>query len=172
MMLRLPIQYGRVIALGLVAAMVFQPANAATPIDWDRVENVRQAAAKLGEIQARQGADQAFRFITACYKTHGLASAYSRAFESCIAQDFMLTQALALIYERIDPAKLKTMGAPTRELLQQSLNQRVSGAYANYEMAPSEGLTLKAIVDEHGLPIFMKAVFPAKGGGAGAPAVP
>ena len=146
-------------------------AGAASPPDWDRVANVKHAAEVLGEIQAQGGADQAFRFISACYKTHSLAAAYSRAFESCIAQDFMLSQTLALIYDRIDPAVLKRMGAPTRDILQQTLNQRVNGAYATYEMPPSEGNALKAIVDEHGMPVFFKFVFP-KGQGAPAEAKP
>jgi hypothetical protein len=132
--------------------------------DWDRVANVKRAAEQIGEIQARGGADQAFRFITACYKTHSLASAYSRPFESCIAQDFMLTQALALIYDKVKPAVLKKMGAPTRDMLQYALNQRVNAAYANYSMEPGEGHALKAIVDEHGMPLFFKLVFPDKGG--------
>ena len=146
-------------AVVTVCLMGTTAAHAAVP-DWDRVANVKHAAEQIGDIQAKGGAERAFRFITACYKTHSLASAYSRPFESCIAQDFMLSQTLALIYERLDPAVLKRIGVPTKDMLQQSLNQRVNGAYANYQMPPSEGYALKAIVDEHGMPVFFKYVFP------------
>ena len=152
------------VACAAFAVLSSGPARAAPAYDWDRVANVKNAATQIGEIQARGGADQAFRFISACYKTHSLASAYSRPFESCIAQDFMLTQALALIYEKVKPAVLQKMGAPTRDMLQQALNQRVNAAYANYAMEPGEGHALKAIVDEHGMPVFFKLVFPDKAG--------
>jgi hypothetical protein len=161
----------RVAALATVFAL-FGGSNAfsATAIDWDRIENVKQAAVKIGEIQSRQGAEQAYKFIAACYKTHGLASAYSRAFESCIAQDFMVTQAMALVYEKVDPAALQKMRAPTRDQLQAALNQRVNGAYATYQMQGSEGLALKDIVDQHGMPVFFTYVFPTKDGATVVPA--
>ena len=155
--------------LSVIAALAVQPARAASPPDWDRVANVKHAAEQLGAIQAQGGADRAFQFISACYKTHSLAAAYSRAFESCIAQDFMLSQTLAVIYDRLDPAVLQKMGAPTRDMIQQALNQRVNGAYAVYEMPASEGYALKAIVDQHGMPVFFKYVFPDKSKGSSPP---
>ena len=140
------------------------PGLAAAP-DWDRVANVKSAAAQIAEIQAQGGADRAFNFIAACYKTHGLASAYSKAFEGCIAQDVMLTQALALIYEKIDPEMLRKKGAPTRDQLVASLNQRINGAFGQYGLPASEWEALKKIVEQHGLPVFFKIVFPEKPGG-------
>ncbi len=134
------------------------PATAAP--DWDRVANVKAAAQQIGEIQARGGAEQAFKFITACYKTHGLASKYSKAFEGCIAQDVMLMQALSLIYDRVDPALLEKRGAPTPAQLQRSLNQRVSGAFAQYEIPATEAPVLQKLISQHGMPIFVKIVFP------------
>ena len=153
----------RVLLVSLLVQLAASCPAVAAP-DWDRVANVKAAAKQIGEIQAQGGADQAFRFIVACYKTHGLASNYSKAFEGCIAQDFMLTQALALIYARVDPAQLQKLGAPTREQLQQTMNQRVNGAFANYQIPAREGLALKAIVDKHGLPVFFNIVFPKQGG--------
>ncbi len=66
---------------------------------------------------ARQGATKAFVFIDACYKTHSLSSEYTKAFEACIAQDYLETQILALIYSRMPPEALKRMGAPSPQLL-------------------------------------------------------
>ena len=152
--------YRRMALLAWIACCGPAAAGYASPPDWDRVANVKHAAGLLGAIQAQGGADRAFQFISACYKTHSLAAAYSRAFESCIAQDFMLSQTLAVIYDRLDPAVLQKMGAPTRDMIQQALNQRVNGAYAVYEMPASEGYALKAIVDQHGMPVFFKYVFP------------
>ena len=147
----------------ILAAIAAHPTLAAAP-DWDRVANVKAAAAQIGEIQVQQGADKAFKFITDCYKTHGLAAAYSKAFEGCIAQDFMLMEALAAIYSRVDPQVLQRNGVPSVGQLQDSLRQRVSGAYATYQLPASEGQTLKKIVETYGMPIFLKIIFPKKGG--------
>jgi len=136
-------------------------AHAAAPTyDWDRVANVKAAAEQIGQIQASQGADKAFVFITNCYKTHGLGSSYSKYFEGCIAQDLMLMEALAAIYSRVDPAVLRRSGSPSVDQLQAALNQRIGGAYATYKIPPTEAQALKKIVDTHGMPVFLKIVFP------------
>ena len=154
-----------------VAASTQSPVLAAGKPDWDRVANVKAAAQQIGEIQAHQGADKAFKFINDCYKTHGLAAAYSKAFEGCIAQDLMLMEALAAIYGRVDPQVLRKSGAPSVDQLQATLNQRLSSAYATYSMPVSEGIELKKIVDTHGLPLFIKIVFPKSGEGGAGPKV-
>ena len=131
--------------------------------DWDRVANIKVAAKQIGEIQAAQGADKAFEFINNCYKTHSLAASYSKYFEGCIAQDLMLMEALAAIYSRLPASSLSKTGAPSVEQLQRALNQRIAGAYATYDMPPTEVRDLKKIVDTHGMPVFLKIVFPKNG---------
>jgi hypothetical protein len=154
--------------LGLLSAAVSLAAASAASAapasyDWDRVANVRVAAKQIGEIQVAQGADKAFEFINNCYKTHSLANAYSKYFEGCIAQDLMLMEALAAIYSRVAPDQLRKTGAPTVQQLQQALNHRIAGAYATYDMPPTEVQGLKKIVDTHGMPVFLKIVFPKTG---------
>ena len=61
-------------------------------ITWDRAANIKEAAERIGLIQRTRGAEAAIKHIDACYRTHGLASAYSAAFEACIAQDYMETK--------------------------------------------------------------------------------
>ena len=153
----------RTVVAALVLNLAVGPAIAAGKADWDRADNVKAAAKQIGEIQASQGADKAFKFVTDCYRTHGLAANYSKAFEGCIAQDLMLMEALAAIYGRVDPQVLRKSGAPSVEQLQQALSQRMSGAYATYNMPASEGLALKKIVDTHGMPVFIRIVFPKAG---------
>ncbi|MCK9911167.1 hypothetical protein MXD81_18600, partial [Microbacteriaceae bacterium K1510] len=74
---------------------------------WDQVENIKDAALRLAQIQRTQGATKAFTFIDACYRTHSLSSEYTKAFEACIAQDYMETQVLSLVYSRMAPEALK-----------------------------------------------------------------
>ena len=140
------------------------PLKAAGDLAWDRIGNVETAALQIGEIQARQGVEQAFKFISACYKTHGLASAYSKAFEGCIAQDYMVSKALVQIYSRIPNETLKMNGAPTAEQIDESFKKRASGAFALYKRTPADALALRGVVEQHGLPVFFKTVFPADTG--------
>jgi hypothetical protein len=146
-------------------ALLASASPAAAAPDWDRVDNIKTVARVIGEIQARQGSDRAFQFIAACYKTHGLSSKYSKAIEGCIAQDFMLMEVLARIYSRVDPDVLKKQGAPSVETIVHALNRRVGGTLAQYELKASDGQALKTLVDTHGMPEFLKIVFPEKDAG-------
>jgi len=142
----------------LLAAGV--PLAAASKPDWDQVANIEEAATRLAQMQRTRGATRTFAFIDACYKTHSLSTNYTRAFEACIAQDYMETQILALIYSRLPPKTLKSMGAPTPRLLAESMGKRITAAFATYDVPVARIKAFKKLVDEHGFPIFFKALFP------------
>lgn len=151
--------------VGLVAALLvantgFASAVEAAKPDWDRIANVKAAAQQIGEIQKTKGVDAAYKFISACYKTHGLSSQYSRWFEGCIAQDYIQSRTLALVYERLPAAQLKTMGAPSATEVIEALRRRLGAAFAQYKIPPADGQAFLTIVEAQGIPIFMKAVFP------------
>lgn len=147
--------------LALAVALLGQMAlgAAATP-DWDKVANVKSAARQIGEIQRSRGVEAAYKFISACYKTHGLASKYSKAFEGCIAQDYLQSRALALVYERLPADRLKSMGAPTANEVIVSLQKRLGAAFAQYKITAGDGEAFLKLVDRHGMPAFMALVFP------------
>lgn len=149
-------------ACAAIALVWATAGHAATP-GWDRIANVESAATQIGEIQVRQGVEQAFKFISACYKTHGLASAYSKAFEGCIAQDYIVSKTLAQVYTQVPRETLEKMGAPTAEKIDQSFQQRAAGAFALYKRTPEDALALRGIVEARGLPVFLKIVFPKAG---------
>ncbi len=133
---------------------------AAESPDWDQVANIKDAAARLAQMQRSQGATRAFAFIDACYRTHSLSSKYTKAFEACIAQDYLETQVLAMIYSRLPPETLKKLGAPTPQLLAKTMGQRIATAFATYDVPVEQVKAFKKLVDEHGVPVFFKALFP------------
>src|SRR5262249_3981341 len=112
-------------AAGLIGIGATSVAAANDP-DWNQVDNIKDAALRLAQMQKTEGATKAFIFIDNCYRTHSLASEYTKAFEACIAQDYLETQILSLIYSRLPPEKLKQMGAPTPQMLAESMAHRVS----------------------------------------------
>jgi hypothetical protein len=152
------------VALALAAAGVIGMSTtslvAAQDPKWDQVENIKEAATRLAQMQRTQGATKAFVFIDACYRTHSLSSAYTKAFEACIAQDYLETQILALIYSRMSPDALKRMGAPTPDMLAESMGRRVGAAFSKYNIPSEQIAAFKRNVDEHGFPLFFQSLFP------------
>jgi len=128
--------------------------------DWDQVANIKDAAQRLAQMQRTRGATRTFEFIDACYKTHSLSSKYTKAFEACITQDYLETQILALIYSRLSPETLRSMGAPTPQVLAQSMGKRITAAFAAYDVPVEHVEAFKKLVDEHGFPVFFQALFP------------
>jgi hypothetical protein len=149
----------RAVAAGLLLAALVLPAAAFTQPDWDQAENIKDAALRLAQMQRTRGATKTFEFIDACYRTHSLSSEYTKAFEACIAQDYLETQILALIYSRLSPEALQRMGAPTPQRLAQTMGRRISSAFAKYKVPKENVETFKSIVDEQ-FPVFFQALFP------------
>lgn len=135
-------------------------AYAAVKADWDRAANIREAAQRLVGIQNERGALGTLKYIAACYQTHMIAEHYSKPLEACIAQDYMLSQTLALIYERLEPDKRKQMGAPEPEQIAQGLASRVGTALGHYKLSEADGEELRKLVETEGFPVFFKARFP------------
>src|SRR5262249_26130974 len=140
--------------------------------DWNQVDNIKDAALRLAQIQRTQGASKAFAFIDACYRTHSLSSNYTKAFEACIAQDYLETQILTLIYSRLDPESLKRMGAPSPEALAGTMVQRVGAAFGQYKVSKERIAEFKRNIDEHGFPLFFQTLFPNVPMPKGAPGAP
>ena len=128
--------------------------------DWDQKANIKEAALRLAELQRTKGATQAFEFIDACYRTQSLNSNYTKGFEACIAQDYLETQVLALVYSRLPPETLKKMGAPTPQVLADSMGKRITQAFASYKVPNSEVEHFHKLIDEEGFPVFFEALFP------------
>jgi hypothetical protein len=155
--------FGQHMRSGVLAAVCLVGLSAtasATQPDWDQVENIKEAATRLAQIQRTQGATKAYQFIDACYRTHKLSSTYTRAFEACIAQDYLETQILTLIYGRLSPETLQRMGAPTVQVLTSSMLQRVGASFDQYNVSKERIAEFKKNIDEHGFPLFFKALFP------------
>ncbi len=134
----------------------------AASISWDRAANVREAAHRLVGIHSARGAPGAYKFISDCYATHSLASAYGRALEACIAQDYMFTQTLVLIYERLPAEKRQKMGTVEPAQLAAGMSNRIGAALAQYKMTEADGEVLRKLVETEGFPVFFKERFPGK----------
>lgn len=150
------------LALGVAGAIGIGSTGlaAARDPDWDQVANVKEAAQRLALMQRSQGATKVFAFIDACYRTHSLSSEYTKAFEACIAQDYMESQILSLIYSRTPPEALKRQGAPSPQMIVATMQRRVGSAFAQYKVPKERIAKLQRIIDEHGFPLFFTAVFP------------
>ena len=157
-------KFAGAVAAMLLAAAVVPCASAAGDAkpEWNLQDNVKDAAKRLGELQRRQGSEAALKFLEACYKTHMLAEAYTEGLESCMAQDYMLSQMLAVIYSRVPDEKLKDMKAPTSDVIAKSMRARFHAIFQQYKLSQEQADNLKKAVDDVGMPIFVQIVFPKR----------
>jgi hypothetical protein len=134
---------------------------------WDRAANIKQAAERLGVLHRREGTQGVIKFIDACYRTHMLAEAYGQGLEACLAADYMHTRVLAEIYARVPLEERIKNKAPSPELITSTMAVRFGKAYEQYKVPASEADVFKKLVDTHGFPVFVKAIFPKTETGAG-----
>ncbi|MEQ1651167.1 MAG: hypothetical protein ABL897_01620 [Hyphomicrobium sp.] len=78
----------------------------------------------------------------------------------------MHTHVLATIYAKLPPAQLKRVGAPSPQLIADGMNKRFVNAFVQYKVTVSDADDFKKLVETHGVPLFIKTVFPK---GAGVP---
>ncbi len=95
-----------------------------------------------------------------------LAEKYTEGLESCMAQDYMLSQVLAVIYSRVPADKLKDMNAPSADIIARSMRGRFQAIFQQYKLTQDQADSLRKAVDDYGMPIFVKAVFPKRGSSA------
>lgn len=151
---------GAVIALNVLLALPHAANAAPQKRDWSQVENVKDAAKRLGKMQTSQGADATLKFLEACYKTHMLAEKFTAGLEACMAQDYMLSQMLAVVYARVPQEQRDKMKAPAADVIAHSMRGRFQSIFAQYKFTQDEADNLKKAVDKHAMPIYIKAVFP------------
>ena len=149
----------------LAAALVLATLPAAANPQWDRVANVKDAAQRLAALHRQQGSNGVLKFLDACYRTHTLASEFSQALESCMAQDYMHSRILAEIYGRLPEAERARLNTPTPALIARTMNDRFAAVFQQYKVSRSEAEAFRKLVDTYGMPVFLKAVFPKPGAG-------
>jgi len=169
-----PQRAGRLAVLCMLASVAFAAPSANAKETWNHVANIKEAATRLSELHKREGSTGVLKFLDACYRTQMLQTEYTAGLESCLAQDYMHSQVLAMIYARIPQEKRVQMGTPAPEDIARGMGQRFVAAFSQYKIGPKEAEKLKKLVDTNGMPIFLKSIFPAqpKGDGAGTPADP
>lgn len=145
---------GLAVAIGLSGA----PVLAAQP-DWDRASNIKDAAERLATLHRTQGTTGVVKFLAACYRTHTLSSTFSQGLESCMAQDFMHTQVLAMIYSKVPVEDRVKHKAPSPEAIAGAMNERFEQARAQYHLTGAELDEFKQMIEKAGMPVFLKAVF-------------
>jgi hypothetical protein len=152
----------------IICGVVLATAAHAARGDWDHAANIKDAASRLAVLHKREGSQGVLKFLDACYRTHLLASDYTKGLEACMAQDYMHTQVLAIIYSKLPEDERKKVGAPSPDIMAQGMNQRFVTSFMQYKVTVADGEDFKKLVDKHGFPVFIKAIFPKdKAAGSG-----
>jgi hypothetical protein len=132
----------------------------AAPGNWDHEANIKDAAERLVILHRRQGSTGVLKFLDACYRTHTIASDYTKGLEACMAQDYIHTKALMMVYGRLPADKMQKMGAPTAQSIAADLNARFVKFFMQYKVTVADADDFKKIVEKVGVPVFLKGVFP------------
>lgn len=158
----------RLAFLVLSCCLLAAPVRAAEPA-WDKVENVREAASLLVKRHRASGSSGVMKFLDACYRTHTLASKYSRALEGCLAQDYIHSRVLVAIYQRLPDAARADPKLPSAEDIAKAVNGRFISIFQQYKITLKEADALKKAIEDHGVPVFLKERFPASANGGKGP---
>ncbi len=156
------------VLLVLLGALSSAPVRAAAP-DWDRTENVREAADQLVKRHRASGSNGVLKFLDACYRTHMIASKFTRALEGCLAQDYIHSRVLVAIYSKLPDAARADPKLPRAADIAKAVNGRFIAIFQQYKFTVKEADALKASIEQHGVPIFLKDRFPAPASGEKGP---
>jgi hypothetical protein len=143
-----------------VLSPVSSPASAEVTAKWDKVANIKEMAAHIGNVQRSQGIQRAMTFLDACYRTHGLGSTYSKAFEGCIVADFLISNALVAVIARVPEEELRKTGVAMPSEVLKAMGARIGSGLSQYNVAAADVSALKDLIDRHGTGLFLKTVFP------------
>lgn len=146
-----------VIALAVPALTASALAQKTT---WDRKATITAAAERLVVLHRKEGSVGVLKFLDACYKTHILSIAYNAGVEACLAQDYMHSKILAMIYARVPAERNRSASVPSPELITKGLGQRYAAVFNQYGMGQKEALALQALVEKYGIDIFTNGVLP------------
>lgn len=149
----------RGVVAALAASLLALVPAAAAPA-WDQVENIKEAAGHIAVLHAKQGPQKAIEFIDACYRTHGLASDYSRAYEGCIVRDFLVAHILAAQYAQVSAEERAKRRLPEPRAIAGSMGQRVAAAFQQYNVTPADADHFRELVGKHGIPVYLNIAFP------------
>jgi hypothetical protein len=161
---------GRALFLAAVPASLVVAVAAATaaPKAWDKSASIVTSAERLAALQRGKGAIATYEFILNCYKTHRLAEAFSEPLAGCIVQDYLNSKVTAAVYDRVDPATRKKLGAPSPEQLMKVMSARIIDAYRQYGIGEADVRAFLQKVDAEGMPHYLAKRFPQAAGGSGA----
>lgn len=127
---------------------------------WERSKSIKEASQRIAVMHRAKGPRAVYQFIDACYRTHGLASKYGEALESCFVQDYLETKMLVQIYSQMAPETRSQIGLASPEDLVGAMNGRMAAALKTYELPHEHAEELMRLVDAEGLPVFLAIVFP------------
>ena len=143
------------------------PAFAAVTSRGTSTADIRSARIGRGPGPGFKGiADAAERIVRVhlapCYGRHMLASKYTQGSRPVLRRTTCMTEVMTSIYSRIPAGNAEEIGRARRPAINWRVvcRQRVGAALTQYKMTEADGLALKKMIDQHGLPVFAKQTLP------------
>jgi hypothetical protein len=135
---------------------------AAQTLAPDRVRNIEKAAAEIGAIQKKSGANGAFAAIQDCYTRElAQATALTPGLDACMAEDIIASYVTAEVYSRHP-----TPGRDPDAVIN-AMTDRVVAIIRRFHMPPEDAHAFIDIAKTEGIRAFARAAqsldqFPTK----------
>jgi hypothetical protein len=140
----------------LFSLLMFASPLVAQEGTWNKVDNIRQAAADIRVAQKERGFFGAQAEVRACYdEAKQPSKSYGREIERCVTQDYVLSQAAASLYASVSPEARRLSNSPEPGVVIESMAKRIVEAMAHFRVPERDARQFIALVKEHGLPAFM-----------------
>jgi hypothetical protein len=150
----------RTLAAGIVLTILATSAAAQTAPS-DRVQNIEKAAAEIGAVQEKSGANGAFAAIDECYKRElPNATALSPQLEACMAQDIILSQVTANFYAGLSAEGRKLARVAEPDAVLKAMQGRVVGIITRFHVPEDDALVFSGIVKTKGMEAYASARYP------------
>jgi hypothetical protein len=157
---RHPMKWTTTAGTAFVLAILGTNVAAQTAVS-ERVRNVEKAAAEIGAIQKKSGADGAVAAINECYKRElAHATALTAQLEACMAQDIIVSQVTAAFYSRISAQGRRMAGGEEPDAILKAMQGRVVGTMARFKVPQDDALAFSGIVKTRGMEAYGRGQFP------------
>ncbi len=104
----------------------------------------------------------AMQSIKACYASQAGAADYGAGLEACIAQDYVVSHALAERHSSLTNTEQADLGEATPDAIRQAMKLRVEGATKGYPVSFAFVADLVGLVEAHGTPVYRAIAFPGE----------
>ncbi len=125
----------------------------------ERVENIKQAAISIADLQVEQGAPAAIAAIGQCYDRElPAATTVTLGLEACMAQDIAVSRMASAIDSRLSPEQRRREGAEDPQKRLDLMASRIADVYKHFDMPDDAMKQFVRVVNAYGMEAYKDTI--------------